>query len=138
MGIVRESLTFQRGLSDEQIRDVLLGKYHKGQILGNDVNKQFHNAWNVWLYMYLGEERDTNEFKVLYIGRIQVRGAKAHIDPLYSAHRRNGEIEFYGQEWLRELTSKEKNQIEKAILSDPKSQKGMSIAKEITGITPKP
>jgi len=135
MGIVRESLTFQRGLSDEQIRDVLLGKYHKGQILGNDVNKQFHNAWNVWLYMYLGEERDTNEFKVLYIGRIQVRGGKAHIDPLYHGHQ--GEVEFRGEEFFRELTSKEKNQIEKAILSDPKSQKGMSIAKEITGVTPK-
>jgi hypothetical protein len=139
MGIVRESLNFQRGLSDEQIRDVLFGKYHKGQILGNDVNKQFHNAWNVWLYMYLGEEKETDEFKVLYIGRIQVRGAKAHIDPFYFAHRlgREGEIELKGQEFLRELSPKEKEQVEKALLSDPKSQKGLSIAKEITGLTPK-
>lgn len=134
MGIVRESLTFQRGLSDEQIRDVLFGKYHKGQILGNDVNKQFHNAWNVWLYMYLGEERDTKEFKILYIGRIQVRGAKAHIDPLYHGHQ--GEIELRGEEFLRELTPKEKQQVQTALLN-PKDKKGLDIAIQIAGITPK-
>lgn len=47
MGIVRESISFRRGLSDEDIRDVLIGKYHKGQILGIDINQRFHNAWNI-------------------------------------------------------------------------------------------
>jgi hypothetical protein len=141
MGIVRESISFQRGLSDDQIRDVLLGRWHKGQILGTDINQQFHNAWNVWLYMFIGPHKDDpDESDVLYIGRIQVRGGKAHIDPYY--HNHNGKIESQwgnpnGTFGLRELTLKEKQQVQDA-LENPKYKKHYEEILKITGgITPK-
>jgi hypothetical protein len=135
MGIVRESINFQRGLSDKEIRDVLFGKYTKGQILGDDVNKPFHNACNVWLYMYLGEDRELNEFKVLYIGRIQVRGGKAYINPYYLNHE--GKIESKEEEYLRKLTPEEKEQTRQSF-EDPKSQKHLEEVKKLSGgITPR-
>jgi len=141
MGIVRESISFQRGLSDDQIRDVLLGRWHKGQILGTDINQQFHNAWNVWLYMFIEPNKeDPDESMVLYIGRIQVRGGKAHIDPFFHSHK--GKIEANwgnpnGTFGLRELTSKEKEQVGNA-LKDPKSKKHIEEILKITGgLTPK-
>ena len=136
MGIVRESISFQRGLSDEAIRDVLIGRYHKGQILGTDINQQFHSTWNVWLYMMIEQNlEDPDESKVLYIGRIQVRGAKAHFDPYYHNHK--GKIESQWFESLRELTPKEKNQVQEA-LDNPKSQKHLAEIKKLSGgITPR-
>lgn len=136
MGIVRESISFQRGLSDKDIRDVLMDRYHKGQILGTDVNQQYHNAHNVWLYMMVEQNlTDPDESKVLYIGRIQVRGAKAHIDPYY--HNHQGTLETQWVESLRELTSKEKEQVKEA-LENPKSQKHLETIKKISGgMTPR-
>lgn len=136
MGIVRESISFQRGLSDEAIRDVLMGRYHKGQILGTDINQQFHNAWNVWLYMMIEQNlTDPDESKVLYIGRIQVRGNKVHIDPYYHNHK--GQIETQWAESLRELTSKEKDLVVQA-LERPKDQKHLEEVKKLSGgITPR-
>jgi hypothetical protein len=136
MGIVRESISFQRGLSDEAIRDVLVGRYHRGQILGTDINQQFKNAHNVWLYMMVEQDlNDPDESKLLYIGRIQVRGAKAHIDPYY--HNHQGKIETQWQESLRDLTSKEKEQVQEA-LENPKSQKHLETIKKISGgLTPR-
>lgn len=136
MGIVRESISFRRGLSDEDIRDVLIGKYHKGQILGIDINQRFHNAWNIWLYMMIEENlKDPDESKVLYIGRIQVRGAKAHFDPYYHNHK--GQIETQWAESLRELSSKERKQVEEA-LENPKNQKHLEEIKKLSGgVTPR-
>jgi hypothetical protein len=136
MGIIRESISFQRGLSDDQIRDVLLGRWHRGQILGTDINQQFGNAWNVWLYLYIDRDPElSSDLKVLYIGRIQVRGGKAHIDPFFHSHK--GKIETNWGETLRELTSKEKEQVKEA-LENPKSQKHLETIKKISGgITPR-
>jgi hypothetical protein len=133
---ISESVHFQRGLSDEAIRDVLMGRYHKGQILGTDINQQFKNAWNVRLYMMVEQNlTDPDESKVLYIGRIQVRGAKAHIDPYY--HNHTGKIETQWAESLRELTSKEKDLVAQA-LENPKSQKHLEEVKKLSGgITPR-
>ena len=141
MGIVRESISFQRGLSDEGIRDVLLGRWHRGQILGTDINQQFKNAYNVWLYMFIEPNKeDPDESMVLYIGRIQVRGGKAIINPFFHSH--TGKIEANwgnpnGTFGLRELSSKEKQQVEEA-LKDPKSEKHLAEIRKITGgISPK-
>jgi len=141
MGIVRESISFQRGLSDEQIRDVLIGRWHRGQILGTDINQQFHNAWNVWLYMFIEPNKeDPDESMVLYIGRIQVRSGKARINPYF--HNHLGKIEPQwgnpnGSFGLRELTLKEKQQVQDA-LQNPKYEKQIKEILKITGgLTPK-
>jgi hypothetical protein len=78
---------------------------------------------------------DPDESKVLYIGRIQVRGAKAHIDPYYHNHK--GQIETQWVESLRELSSKEQEQVRQA-LEDPKSKKHLEEVKKLSGgMTPR-
>jgi hypothetical protein len=120
MKLIRESLNFERGLSDREIKTKLVG-FRKGQILISAI------SFSIYIFIEL-TSKDSFPIRCLTIG-----------GPL----NRNEEIIFYSQfsvvgksiGSLRIPNDEESNKIIKAI-KDPKNQEYINKIKETLGFTP--
>jgi len=65
-GIVRESISFKRGLSDEEIKHNILG-YHVGEIIRK-------NHWGED-YVYMITEITDDDVEVLYLGHFRIKSS---------------------------------------------------------------